>query len=367
MASDEARKRLYGSRRTLEIMDEEKMSEVEDDEVLSELDSKMIELKKERQKFFDQRREYNKLISNEARGEHLEDCLVKAATELSKMDILPLKDVITSIGSGDYSDNEAVIVFSDWHYGLKTENIFNKYDTKVCRSRVSTVIGKAIERIELNSCRKLHIFILGDLIHGAIHCGARVASEELVCDQLMQASELLAEAIECLSCCVEEVEVYTTYGNHARTVQNKSDSLHRDNMERIVPWWLSQRFKNEGNIEIHCDEGDEFLFANVCGHGICASHGDNDSVRTASRLIPTLFYKKYGRDIEYILLGDKHHRESFDELGVTSILCSSLCGTDDYANEKRLYSDPSQLLLIVNPELGVDAEYVLKCGNSYGN
>ena len=74
-----------------------------------------------------------------------------------------------------------------------------------------------------------------------------------------------------------------------------------------------------------------------------------------------LLNQKFGTNIEYVLLGDKHHRESFEELGVTSVLCGALCGTDDYANGKRLYSTPSQLLLIMNEADGVDAEYQIKC------
>ena len=115
--------------------------------------------------------------------------------------------------------------------------------------------------------------------------------------------------------------------------------------------------------DIHVVRGDtnEFLFVNACGHDICAAHGDLDAVRTSARILTTLFNKKYGKNVEYILLGDKHHRESFEELGVTSMVCGSLCGADDYASDKRLYSEPSQLLLIVTPECGVDAEYRLRC------
>lgn len=43
------------------------------------------------------------------------------------------------------------------------------------------------------------------------------------------------------------------------------------------------------------------------------------------------------------------------------MICGALCGADDYANDKRLYSTPSQLLLIFNPIDGLDAEYRLKC------
>lgn len=118
------------------------------------------------------------------------------------------------------------------------------------------------------------------------------------------------------------------------------------------------------NITVMSESENEFLFVNACGRDICAAHGDLDSVRCAPRLLTTVFQKKYGKDIEYIVLGDRHHRESFNELGVTATICGSLCGTDDYANDKRLYSHPEQLLLIVDPECGIDAEYRLKCDAS---
>lgn len=171
----------------------------------------------------------------------------------------------------------------------------------------------------------------------------------------------LAQSVDYLSQFVRETTVYITYGNHARTIQNKKDNIHRDNMERIIPWWLEQRLSKNESVSIAPDTQTEFLFVNAAGHDICASHGDIDSVKSSPRMLTTLFGKQYGKNIEYILLGDKHHRESFEELGVTSMICGALCGADDYANDKRLYSTPSQLLLIFNPVEGLDAEYRLKC------
>lgn len=357
-SSDVARRMMYGSCKTLQLLDEERESAIPAD-LIAEFEEKRLEMQKERQKFFDQRREYNKLLLSDARCEHLYDALIVAANKLDET-------VGCLYDYHDYevaatSDNEAVLVFSDWHFGLKAENVFNHFNTEVCEERVKSVVLKAAERIRLHDCSKLHIVVLGDLYHGAIHTSARVASEELVCDQLMRAAEILAQSIEYLNQFVQKTVVYTTYGNHARTVQNKNDSIHRDNMERIIPWWLEQRLSRYENIVVEQDNGSEFIFVNTCGHEVCATHGDNDSIKSAPRLLATLFQKKYGKDIEYILLGDKHHRTSFDELGVTALLCGSLCGTDDYANSKRLYSVPSQLLLITNPEDGVDAEYRIKC------
>lgn len=359
---DVARRLTYGSYRTLKILDDQVMNTPTKDDMSFELAAQTRELQKERQRFFDQRREYNKLLNEEGRREHLEAALAIAAGKLDETvgrifpDASMTEYLCTLEGSA-----EAILVFSDWHYGMVADNVFNKYNTKICAERVKRVVHQAVSRITLHRCSKLHIVMLGDALHGSIHTSARVASEELVADQLMQVSEILAQAVEYLSQYVEQTYVYSTYGNHARTIQSKKDSIHRDNMERIVPWWLKQRLKAYDNIVIVPEAENEFLFIESCGHQFVASHGDLDSVKTSPRLLATLFQKKYGMDIEYILLGDKHHRESFDEIGVCAMICGSLCGTDDYANDKRLYSRPEQLLLIVTEEDGVDAEYRIKC------
>ena len=359
---DVARRLTYGSYRTLKIMDSQVVNTPSKDDLSFEIAEQTRELQKERQRYFDQRREYKKMLSAEGRREHLETALAIAAGKLGETvgRIFPDASVIDYLASLE-AGSEAVLVFSDWHYGMVADNVFNKYNTKICAERVEHVVHEAVNRILLHRCSKLHIVVLGDVVHGVIHTSARVASEELAADQLMQVSEILAQAIEYLSQFVEQTFVYTTYGNHARTIQNKKDSVHRDNMERIVPWWLTQRFKDRENIVIMPESENEFLFIESCGHQFVAAHGDLDSVKTSPRLLATLFQKKYGIDVEYILLGDKHHRESFDEVDITAMICGSLCGTDDYANSKRLYSRPEQLLLIVNEEDGVDAEYRIKC------
>ena len=359
---DVARRLTYGSYRTLKIMDSQVANTPSKEGLSFEIAEQTRELQKERQRYFDQRREYKKMISEEGRREHLEAALAIAAGKLDETvgRIFPDANVIDYLNSIE-SGTEAVLVFSDWHYGMVADNVFNKYNTKICAERVEHVVHQAVNRMLLHHCSKLHIVILGDVMHGAIHTSARVASEELAADQLMQVSEILAQAIEYLSQFVEHTLVYTTYGNHARTIQNKKDSIHRDNMERIVPWWLRQRLKGVDCVTIVSEEENEFLFIEACGHQFVAAHGDMDSVKSSPRLLATLFQKKYGMDIEYVLLGDKHHRESFDEVGICAMICGSLCGTDDYANSKRLYSQPEQLLLIVTENEGVDAEYRIKC------
>lgn len=358
-ASDVARRMVYGSRQTLDLMDKDMIREnVNDQSIIGEIESKTLELQKERQRFSDQRREYNKMVSSDARWEHLCDKLQSSIDEMMPLGLMLDGNILASMQSYNYGgENEAICCVTDWHYGMVADNVFNKYNTDICKERVSSFVKSAIERIVMHGCSKLHIVVLGDLIHGGCHTSVRVMSEELVCEQIMHVSELLAQAIFSLSQYVESTHVYMTYGNHARTIQNKKDSVHRDNMERIIPWYLEQRFSGYDNITVDSHDDSEFIFVESCGRQFCAAHGDLDGVKSSPRLLATLFQKKYGMDIDYVLLGDKHHRESFEELGVTAMLCGSLCGADDYANEHRLYSTPSQLLLIVTPECGVDAEY----------
>lgn len=356
-SSDVARRMMYGSKYTVDLIERFDRSQLSS-ETLSDIDEKIIELQKERRRISDQRREFSKVISSDARWDHLKDVIRSSVETLQPLGCM----IDQNKKLNPYmSDGEAVLVFSDWHYGMITNNVFNTYDTDICKERVSHIVHEASNRIVLNSCKKLHIIVLGDMIHGNCHVSARVASEEVAVEQLMHASELLAQAICDLSRYVDETFVYVTYGNHARAVPNKQDSIHRDNMERFIPWWLEQRLMTYQDIHVVRGDTNEFLFVNACGHDICAAHGDLDAVRTSARILTTLFNKKYGKNVEYILLGDKHHRESFEELGVTSMVCGSLCGADDYASDKRLYSEPSQLLLIVTPECGVDAEYRLRC------
>lgn len=361
-SASEVRKRLYGMKRLFDVIDNEStiVGQVEDficTPAFDEEDEKVLKLKKEQQKLRDQRREYTKVLASDSRSEYLYDRLAEAVSKLDST----VGRLTFRVKPATVSENEAVLVFGDWHYGLVTTNVYNRYNASICRARVQDIVNQAVERITLHQCRALHIVVLGDLFHGAIHTSTRVASEELVCDQIMQVSEILAQAVGELSQYVENTYVYITYGNHGRTVQKKKDSIHRDNMERIVPWWLSQRLKDSESIHVTKDNGTEFLFIDAAGHEICASHGDNDSVKNSPRLLTALFYKRFGKNIEYVLLGDKHHHESFEELGVTAVVCGSLCGSDDYANGKRLYSTPSQLLLIVSPYVGIDAEYKLVC------
>lgn len=325
------------------------------DERLTDIKTQMHELYKIKKQVQDQRRELRNLLTPEARFDNLTEVLVEAINRLCDERPLEFNNYIC-----DHGDSEAILVFSDWHYGMVTENIWNKYNTDICRHRVTQLVAKTIQYLQRHKVKTLHVMLLGDAAHGALHTSCRVASEEDTCDQLMHVSEIIARAVNELSQYVSDVNVYATYGNHLRTVQNKDDSIHSDNMEKIIGWWLEQRLQNNDRIHIVKSDYYEFLFLNVCGYNIVGAHGDLEKFKQFGLTVNTLFTKKYGQTIDYTISADKHHIEEFETIGIESILVRSLCGTDEYSNKNRLYSAPGQTLMIFSPFEGRECTYNIK-------
>lgn len=325
-----------------------------EDNCVDNIRKQVDELFKIKKQVQDQRREYNKLRADDARIEHLHEEIIKAAKDLNLAKPLINEDEFYCV---DGERHDAVLFLSDWHYGMTTDNLWNKYNIEICEYRLAQLLSKTKAYCKLHNVTRLYIACLGDLIHGALKASIRVASEENTCEQLMHVSELLAEFINDVSEAVDEVYFYSTYGNHARTVQDKQDSIHADNMERIVPWWLKERLANNQKIHIVNSDLYEFIYFEVLGHGIVAVHGDLERFDKLGTDMHMLFNKRYGIDVEYVFSGDKHHMESNDVFGVENVMVSSLCGTDEYANSKRLYSKPGQTLCIFNNEDGKVCTY----------
>ena len=325
------------------------------DERIVDINSQMHELYKIKKQAQDQRRELRNLLTPEARFNNLIEAMVDSANRLCDERPLEFEDYV-----GEHGDTEAVLSLADWHYGMVTDNIWNKYDTNICRQRVTQLVVKTIRYLQRHKVKALHILLLGDAAHGALHTSCRVASEEDTCDQLMHVSEIIAQAVNDLSKYVSEVNVYATYGNHLRTVQNKDDNIHSDNMEKIIGWWLEQRLQKNDRVHIIKSDYYEFLFLNVCGYNIVGAHGDLEKFKQFGLTVNTLFTKKYGQTIDYTISADKHHIEEFETMGIESTLVRSLCGTDEYSNKNRLYSAPGQTLMIFSRSEGKECTYNIK-------
>ena len=117
-----------------------------EDKYFKELQLQKDAVYKEKRQLYDQRREYNKLLTFDARTDHLVDELISVANKLNESKPLNFEEKWFKPNL----HKEAVMFWSDWHYGMVTNNIWNTYNTTICRQRVKKFIEISKEYISLN-------------------------------------------------------------------------------------------------------------------------------------------------------------------------------------------------------------------------
>ena len=136
----EVRKRFYGIKRLLEVLDEENINIENNDKKLNELNMKIIELEKGKIRFQDQKREFKKIAREWGRAEHIYDEIIKAINNME-----PIKQLkVNHIFDSDYN-KEGLLILSDWHVGLSVSNYWNEFNKDILFKRINKLLNKTIE------------------------------------------------------------------------------------------------------------------------------------------------------------------------------------------------------------------------------
>lgn len=352
-SSESMRKISYGVRILADMQDSELEDKIENNDneevrkitkLLKELDDKKLELEKEKIKIQDQRREYKALFRPDARFENLVSIISYVADDMSKIVPFELKEPILKELSGT---NEGVLLVSDWHYGLTIENAFNKYDTDIFRERLNQLYIKTIEHGKFHQIGKLHVFNLSDLISGIIHNTIRIQNSEDVITQVEHVGEHLATLLFGLSKKFGEIVYYDTLDNHSRIISNKKESFEKENLTRLIKWYLKVRLKRVKNIKIVDNKyGDDFIVSDVCNSKIIAVHGHNDKMANAPYDL-SLMLREFP---DYVFMAHGHHHEELEVHSIECIMNQSFSGVDEYAVNIRRTSKPAQKFMVFNED-----------------
>ena len=327
----------------LNLLSEEELLLKNLSQAKKDLDDSILNLKKERVKSSDEKNQVRSYVRKLAREETLKEIALMAAQEINSKKILNYyyPQSMETLNS----ECEAILCIGDWHYGMDFKNPWNEYSPEICRQRVSKLRDKTIEYLRKNNCSKLHLVNLQDLIAGGIHLGLRLESRFDVITQTMEVSEILAELISDLSY-ICPVNYYDSLDNHSRLEPNKSDSQDLESLCGMIPWYLKERLKSNQNVTICENEyGHDLVTFETLGHKVIASHGDRDTKGRALNLagMTKEFY-------DLILTAHLHHFWADSCNNMAMIGNGALIGTDTFAKNLRLNSDPSQTLIIVTPE-----------------
>ena len=177
-SASEVRKRMYGMKAIIEAIERDGEESIRDADTLSALDVKKIELQMERQKFYDQRNAFNRLIRERSRQEELNEILVEAVKSgnlpqlhYERFDIAP-------------SDNDLLVSLNDIHYGANVSNFWNTYNSDVCREMMCRYLDRIISIGETHRSENCVVWANGDEISGNIHQSIAVTNKENVIEQI---------------------------------------------------------------------------------------------------------------------------------------------------------------------------------------
>lgn len=347
-SASEVRKRMYGMKAIIEAIERDGEESIRDADTLSALDVKKIELQMERQKFYDQRNAFNRLIRERSRQEELNEILVEAVKSgnlpqlhYERFDIAP-------------SDNDLLVSLNDIHYGANVSNFWNTYNSDVCREMMCRYLDRIISIGETHRSENCVVWANGDEISGNIHQSIAVTNKENVIEQIKGVSELIAEFLAELSRHFSNVTFVSVAGNHSRIEPNKDRALISERLDDLVEWYLGARLQNFENITISGGEKiDHTIYlVDVRGQTYCGVHGDFDGSASKVQALQAMA----GKPIYAVLSGHLHHNKIDEVQGVKTIMAGSFLGMDDYCVQKRIVGRAEQMVCVCD-ENGVRCSY----------
>lgn len=335
------RREMEGYLKVSEYLSEENPTGVSSD-VLEEIELEKIELQKQQIRMRDQKRLMNTKLRELARLEHLENYLKETVEEIEPINLPKIKDK-------NKSDNEAMVVISDEHIGMKIDSKFNTYNIEIAKERLAKLQKETMDRVEKEGINKLYIAHLGDGIHGAIHTTARIESEENVIQQIITLAHMLESFVEDFVQKGIDVTFCSVAGNHSRAMPNKKESLGTaENFERLLTVFLGKAFNQFDNYS-QIDDEEGIIVLDIKGKTVVLVHADLDK----GNGIVTKLNDMLNLSIDYIFTGHVHNAFYKEHGNAVQFGVGSLCGLDQYAISGRFSGRPSQMILTFDDD-GVD-------------
>lgn len=334
--SHSARKMMYGSCKTLQLLDKEAEQRVSSSDIIGEIDAKKIELAKERQRFFDQRTAFNKVVRERAREEELNDIIVRTIENgmLPSFHYVP-REI-------QPSDNDLLVSLNDIHYGAVVDNYWCKYNSDIFVDMLTDYLDRILEIARTHRSEGCIVWMNGDAISGSIHHSLAVSNKENLIEQVTGVSELIAGFLAALSPHFSYVKFISVAGNHSR-LDTKDRAIRQERLDDLVEWYLKARMQSFDNVEIGCEKIDCSMYlVEIRGKTYLGIHGDLDSSPASIQSLQQMA----GKPIYAVLLGHMHHNAMNVIQGIRMVMAGSFQGMDDYCVSKRIFGKPEQLVCV---------------------
>ena len=316
-----------------------------DDEYVKLIDKKIEDLEKARVKFRDERAHHNKSVRIEARVEdrldYLENIIKKA------------KPIVLDEKSAVFSGNDLLVMLSDLHIGQSFASAWGVYNSDIAKLRLEKYLNEIIAIQERHGSQNCYLSLQGDLISNSIHKTLAISNRENVIEQIILASELLADFILKLSSHFNSIYINNVDGNHSR-MDTKEDALKDERLDSLIAWYLKTKLSDINNVSFLDSLDNTLNIFWIRGKAYISVHGDYDKFdkNGVANLVTMLGIVPY-----CILFGHKHFPATSEINGIKLVQSGSLPGSgDDYTVQMRLSGKPAQTVLVCNKD-GIYANY----------
>lgn len=325
---------------------------VDEDEYFKKLRLEKQDIRKEKQKLFDERASLSRLVREQGR----KDDLVEIFKRVIEETVRPEFDYIPNEISD--SDADMIVHFTDVHAGVETYSAFNTFNSSILENRIKTYLDEIYMIQKEQHCQDCCVILGGDLIDGLIHVNSRIEDKENVMQQIMLVSTLISNFIFELSNEFQNVYVYSTPGNHSRANANKELHVKGENFDCLIPFYLKASLQNLENVHVEENTLDEGICTfTVRGHVVYGSHGDKDTIQSVVTNM-TKFARKAGYPLpDMIYLGHRHSNSLTTVDDVKVIQGGCFDGMDSYSIDKRLVGTPEQMVTIISERKRIKALY----------
>lgn len=303
----------------------------------SELDDKILEMRKERIKLSDARTEYNRIIRQEARKESYADMVKRIICEDVKPMNIPIHYNLFN------SSTDLLCHFTDIHTGIEIHNWKNNFDQGELKKRIEKYTSDILDIRGLHGSENCYL-VIGEILSGLIHNNLRLQNNMDLIEQFKYISELISAMLYRMANHFNHIYVYVTPGNHSRVSPKKEDSLDGENFDILLPFYLKARMQNINNISI-CDNTvePEIAMFNIRGNNVSAAHGHKDSPANVVQNFTLMF----GIKPDIVLLGHRHLNGLSTVYDTKIIESGSVSGTDGYATSIRKTNKPEQTVSVI--------------------
>jgi hypothetical protein len=273
-----------------------------------------------------------------------------------------------------------VVLVGDTHVGQVVSpsqtNQFGTYCPRVYCERLyylqEEVLGiLASARVPVD---ELHVFFLGDIVHGMLDHGAEAEENLVAADQFTLATWTLTQFLLAIAMHVPSVQVHCVCGNHGRWPdQRRMPTKNRySNLDYLVYSAMRHSLTLYGlqNLTFNLNQSPRQIVS-IKGSSFMASHGDHlrggdkqlaIPIHSIAREINATSQRHAASDlppVDYYICGDKHKAVSLPLARGEYLINGTLVGVDEFSMGFPP-SEPQQLVFQVHPERRKTWSYAVK-------